>query len=187
MKSIEFASCPVGDAAGHDGDECRASRYEDGSIACVACQTRYPRLSSTMRQVFRSIASIYGTPRVQLGSSIQPGSAAYDASCLCGYDPKLSDRVQAFFGRQGESVKLDYDMSNEAEINTPNLGFGRDATEAELALMSPSMRSCLQALASHGFRLRHISREQGTRVVLACGRPIGSMGFVLGATVELRS
>jgi hypothetical protein len=140
-----------------------------------------------MRQVYRSIAAIYGTPKVEIGSRTQPGTAAYNAACLSGYDPALSDNVRAEFRLRGASATLQYELGTEAEMDKPELSFGREAGADDLALMSESMRSCVAALAKHGFRLRHVSNEHGTRVVLACGRPVGTMGFVLGATVELRS
>ena len=185
MKIIGSTSCRVGAAAGHDGDECRANLLEDHSVGCVVCETIYPKMSDRMLRVYCAIARIYGVPRVNLGSTIQPGTAAYNHACLCGFDPNLSDHVNTVFTRKGESVRLTYYRAQEVELITPDLSIGRPLSESELALMSDSMKSCVAALEVEGFRVRHFQDFSGLRIVMAAGRPVGTLGAVIGASIEI--
>ncbi len=186
MKIVSSCTCPVGSAAGHDADECRANLLEDGSVLCVICGTVYPKMSDRMRQVWRAICSSgFRVPSVQLGSATKPGTEAYGAACLSGYDPNLSDMVRATFCSGKESVHLDYELSNEAEIDNPDLSLTRKPGDDELAALPERTRKCVKALEELGFRVRHIQTTAPARVAMSCGRPVGSMGFVLGASVVL--
>ncbi len=187
MKIIDACTCPLGPTAGHDRDECRANLVEDGSIICVICATRYPKMSPNMHQVWKTIvASGYGVPSVQLGSQTQPGTEAYNMSCLCGYDPNLSDMVRAKFnGGKKEHVDLEYEQGNEQELNSPTLSIGRALTHAELARCSERTRGCIAALETLGFRVTSVGTEIGFTVRMMSGRPVGSMGYIIGASIQL--
>lgn len=186
MQIIGPASCTVGAAAGHDGDECRANLLADGRVLCVTCGTVYPKLSAKMASIFRVIASNYGSPKVELGSSIEPGTGEYNASCLCGYDPQQSDRVSALFRRRDCSARLQYYESSAGELERANLlTVGRKLIAAELALMSDHMRNCVSALEAEGFSVLQFQREVYLRVFMTAGRQVGQMGCVIGAEVEL--
>ena len=186
---IVATTCPVGDAAGHDADECRAMLNEaDGTIACVTCATRYPKMSASVRQVFRCICSSgFHAPAVELGSSTQPGTGEYAAACLSGYDPAQSDRVQATFKRDGLVCKLDYEQHNEGEIVSPDRSLHRELSASERDSLPAFVRNCADALVAKGFCIRHLSEPElnGRRLVLSCGRSVGSMGAVIGMSVVL--
>lgn len=186
MKIIGFACCPVGAAAGHDADECRANLVEDGSIVCITCATRYPKMSPAMQQIWQTICrSGFSTPEVEIGSKTQPGTPAYDAACLSGYDPRLSDRVQASFRAGKASVRLDYEQSNEAELQSPDRSLARSLSAGESAQVPDKVKALIQELALLGFCLRCFQSQHRNRIVMTCGRPVGSMGFVLGANAEI--
>lgn len=186
MKIIASATCPVGDAAGHDADECRANLLEDGSILCVTCATRYPKMSEAARRIWRAIVSSgFNVPTVQLGSLTEPGTPAYSASCLSGYDPSQSDMVRACFTCSGESVRLSYERHNEAEIEKSDRTVGRVLSSNELAETPERIKRCVAALEAEGFRVRGFNHEIGKTITMTCGRPVGSMGYVLGLAVEL--
>ena len=188
IKIVGHAICPVGSAAGHDGDEIRANLLSDGTIGCFICETCYPKMSEPMLKVWRTIASCCGTtPKVRLGSSLQPGTTEYDRACLSGYDPAVFDHVCAKYTRKNETVTLQYQQSNEPELKSPDRSIGRDLTVEERAQLSPMLNSCVTELEALGFRVQHIASDSmGLRVVMNIGRPVGPMGYVLGALVELR-
>lgn len=186
MKIVGSCTCPVGSAAGHDADECRANLLEDGSILCVICSCRYPKMSQPMQRIWRAICeSGYKTPMVELGSATKPGTSAYDASCLSGYDPALSERVYAVFAAGAEKVVLSYEQNDEPELANPDRSLDRELTAGEAACLPARVKDCVERLKSLGFCLRHFGDELHMRIVMTCGRPVGSMGYVLGATVEL--
>lgn len=187
MKYVQDCCCPIGPAAGHDGDFCRARLFDNGQISCFGCATVYPKMSARMLRVWRAIvASGFNSPTVELGSTIQRGTPAYDASCLCGYDPALSDRVVAnFLGDRKQAVHLEYFQSDEAEIDNPHDSFGRKLTADELAITPDQIKVCVDKLEAEGFRVRHFQTENGLRIVMMSGRPVGTMGYVIGVTVEL--
>lgn len=186
MKIVSSTTCPVGSAAGHDADECRANLLEDGSVLCVICSTCYPKMSAKMREVWRAIVSSgFSLPQVQLGSTIEPGSREYNASCLSGYDPSQSDMVRAQFARGNSSVRLEYEVHNQSELDTADLSIGRSLTDEELAFTPEHVRSCVSALEALGFRVRGVNCDHEYRIVMTCGRPVGSMGFVIGADIRL--
>lgn len=187
MKIIASTVCPVGSAAGHDADECRANLVEDGSIICIACATQYPRMSDRMKRIWRTVCSCgFRSPSVQLGSQTRPGTAAYDASCLCGHDPNLSDMVRAQFCAGDQTVSLQYERSNEAEIENPDLSLARTLSAAEEASLPTRIKDCVKALAAEGFCLRHVDTDSALpRVAMTCGRLVGSMGYVLGVSVDM--
>jgi hypothetical protein len=187
-KIVGHAICPVGTAAGHDGDEIRANLLSDGTIGCYICETCYPKMSAPMLKVWRTIASCYGTtPKVRLGSSLQPGTREYDLACLGGSDPAVSDQVCAKYTRKNETATLQYHESDERELSSPDRSIGRDLSVDERAQLSPMMNSCVTELEALGFRVQHVANDSmGLRVVMNIGRSVGSMGYVAGAQVELR-
>lgn len=185
MKIVGTATCPIGYYAGHDADECRANQLDNGNIRCYACGTDYPKFSKEMKAIWAAICmSGFNAPSVKLGSEIQPGTPEYNASCLCGYDPAQSDRVQATFTREGQCVRLDYERSNEVEVSNPDRSLHRSLTWNELEALPYRVVGCVDGLIEHGFCLRHVDLEKG-RVVMSCGRPVGTMGYVIGVMAEL--
>lgn len=186
MKIVGSVCCPVGPSAGHDADESRANLIEDGSVLCVTCATRYPKMGDTMKRVWQSICKAgFNTPQVHLGSHTKPGTPAYDASCLSGYDPLLSDRVQATFVAADATVVLSYEQSVEPELASPDRSLHMELSAEQKALLPARVQLLLESLPAQGFCLRQFQTERGLRLVLSCGRPVGKMGFVLGATVEI--
>lgn len=186
MKIIDSTICPLGASAGHDADECRANLLEDRSVLCVTCATTYPRMSAKMRSVWKAIVSSgFSVPKVQLGSQVERGTGEYDAACLSGYDPAQSDMVRAQFTRGDSRVRLEYELRNESEIDTADLSVGRKLSDEESAFTPEHVRTCVNALEALGFRVRHVGVEHEYRIVMTCGRPVGSMGYVIGASIQL--
>jgi hypothetical protein len=186
MKIVASCTCPVGALAGHDADECRANLLEDESVLCVICGCTYPKMSAKMRDVWRAIVSSgFNVPQVQLGSSTERGSREYNAACLSGYDPAQSDMVRAQFRRGDSSVRLEYEQHNQSELDTADLSIGRSLTADELSFTPDHVRACVASLEALGFRVRHVGVEHEYRIVMTCGRPVGSMGYVIGASIQL--
>lgn len=189
MKIVSTTCCPVGPSAGHDGDESRAYLLDNGSVACGTCATTYPKMSNKVLAVYRAICSSgFHAPAVELGSRIQPGTGECNAACLSGYDPAQSDRVQATFKRDGLICRLDYEQRNESEIENPSVHSRvRRLSTNERASLPEFIGNTAKALEGLGFSVRHLSEvEMGKRrLLLSCGREVGSMGYVIGLSVEL--
>lgn len=186
-----FAVCPLCGCTGHDGDACRAVRCSDGAIVCFACQQAYPDdMSPRTVNALRSVARLFGTPVVKLGSETTPGSSEYNAACLSGYDPALSSAVRVSFRQDNQSATLSWDRTTYAAIEAPDAQVGRrleELDEKELAELPERIKQCVSALSAEGFRIRHISESNGydRRIAMTCGKTIGKMGYVSGLSAEL--
>ncbi len=185
MKIVGFATCPVGYHLGHDADECRANKLDTGGIFCVTCDAVYPEFNPQMKAIWAAIcASGFYAPTVKHGSDTQPGTDAYNAACLSGYDPSQSDRVQATFIRDGQAVRLDYEQSNQHEVINPDRSLQTSIPAAALETMPPRIVGCIDALTALGFCVRSIDSTMNT-VTMTCGRPVGTMGYVIGVSAAL--
>ncbi|MBX9689864.1 MAG: hypothetical protein K2X27_24350 [Candidatus Obscuribacterales bacterium] len=187
MKITGTCSCPVGDAAGHEADACRANLCDDGSVLCVICGTTYPKMSPRMKRAWRAVAANLGVvPSVKLGDFTQPGTPAYDAACLSGYDPNLSTMVRASFQTGALELKFEYERENEHEMENSPADLGRLLGPQDEKMPAP-LYACVKALTEVGFRIAHVGPDDmgGMFMTLRCGRPVGKMGFVIGVGVEL--
>lgn len=184
--------CPIGESAGHDADGCRAQMCRDNIVVCFACKEAYPadmakRLVDGLRAVTRS----FGIPKTKIGSDTAVGTAEYNAACLSGYDPALSTAVRMVFtDRAGKTVTFTWDRQNNEQIDTPDANVGsswQELSVEQTSIIPDGVRECVVALDALGYRVRHVAPSNGynARVVMTCGKSIGSMGYVAGVSVEL--
>lgn len=196
MPRYTFAVCPVGSAAGHDADECRANRnLDDGSILCITCDTVYPNpdeLSPRSLRVLRLVAQQgFGTPKFLLGSQSLPGTPEYNAACLSGHDPSQSTQVRAHYGRGRLSISLNWDKADNASIENFDTDVGRTTLSQigadELASIPEPLKKLALALEAEGFCFRALSpaTDSYRSITLTCGKSIGKMGHVAGISATL--
>lgn len=186
-------SCPVGASAGHDGDACRVQMCRDNVAVCFACQQAYPaEMADKLVDGLRIVTRRFGIPTTKIGSDTAVGTAEYNAACLSGYDPALSTAVRAVFTNKdaGQTVTFTWDRTNNEQIDTPDALVGKSWQElsaAETSIIPATLRDCAVELEALGYRVRHVAPHNGynARVVMTCGKSIGSMGYVAGVSVEL--
>ena len=192
MSHNSFAVCPCGEAAGHDGDECRAHRNPSGTIVCISCATIYPVMGAHLTRSLRAIARNFGSPKFQLGSETAPGTREYDAACLSGYDPNLSTFVRCSFKSKSDQLTatLNWDTTHNDYIENSDANAGTCLAQSDpkaFELVPERIMNCVKNLEYEGFRIR-AQREGllGARtIVMTCGQTVGQMGFVIGVTLEL--
>ncbi len=184
-------ACPIGAAAGHDGDGCRAQMCKDNIVVCFACQEAFPAdMAKRLVAGLRIATRLFGIPKTKIGSDTAVGTAEYNAACLSGYDPALSTAVRAVFTKAGKTVTFAWDRENNEQIDTPDANVGNEFNElpdTDTRIIPDDIRQCVVELNALGYRVRHVAPNNGynARVVMTCGKSIGQMGYVAGVSVEL--
>lgn len=188
---VGFAVCPVGPAAGHDGDECRANALSDGGVLCVVgCQgATYPaeivKLFGAARGLGLSVTSIRNGSQItrEMPPREEGGISPYAAACLSGYDPATFEitYLDLVFadGVKGQIKYTPEEAAYAAEDPTTN--FGRVFEGNELSDIPASAADFARRLTGLGFRLTAAIDDDGCRTLkLMKGRGIIGSKIVEG-------
>lgn len=179
---VGFAVCPVGPAAGHDGDCCRANALSDGGVLCVVgCEgTTYPSEIVKLFEAARGIG--LAVTAINNGSSIKDhtvhaegqGITAYAGACLSGYDPATFEITHLNFtlpgGVTGQIKYTPEEAAYAAEDPTTN--FGRAFVGNELPSIPASAADFAERLSQLGFRVTCAVADGRATLKLMKGRGI---------------
>ncbi|MBY0359576.1 MAG: hypothetical protein K2W82_16345 [Candidatus Obscuribacterales bacterium] len=199
-------SCPVGPSLGHDGDESRAARTEQG-ITCGTCGRNWPASLERAWRVNRIIATLIlrkvGNPAEKYMPVISYGAQSDNHASACAQDhgETLADLVRMRFANGQCSVELSFHESDVPRIQAPAANYGRSFSEVSddnRARIPEGIQELVAALEEHGVRVMGLQLGGGSSlesavplegasypgaglcsISLACGQLVGTVVFGL--------
>lgn len=167
-----------------------------GSLALDAAQPSSPPAAPSGR-VYGSLdiseaaaAGLSGYVHSQqpFGQQVALSISDYAGACLSGHDPATSDLVRMQFkGVPGLTVELWYFQSQVKSVENPSTDYGhRIDADTEAPRIPPQVLKALDGLQTIGVRVAAVNLGGTLRhIALACGQPVGSMGAVIGARLQI--